>query len=120
MVETPKDAQPCNAPHPHIEIDAFVNAELGWCACGTPEEVDRLMLQYLQAVEQRHDPAKRPQTFNEIAGRTLSNDTVTLLAYVADSLDWTEHGTSIGGAWLTEAGNEALTNLSLATRQEMT
>ena len=34
-----------------------------------------------------------------------------LLAYIADAAGWTEHGGSVGGAWLTDGGREALANL---------
>ncbi len=88
--------RPCEFPHPHFGEIARVNAELGWCGCGTGDRVDEMMLAYLgQSGPVLH--------FGDDAGM--------LVAYMADALGWTEHGGSIGGAWLTEDGEQALANL---------
>jgi hypothetical protein len=81
--------------------DSLVCNELGWDVCGNPEAVDRMMLAYLTA---RSSDAKP-------AAEGVPPDAEILIAYMADDLGWTEHGTGIEGAWLTEAGREALTNL---------
>ena len=85
--------------------DPSVAQDLEWCGCGEPEAVDRMMLAYLEsrAVEDWPKPAP--------AG--VSKDAALLLAYLADDLGWTEHGPSIGGAWLTDDGRDALLNLRL-------
>lgn len=70
-----------------------VARELGWCGCGDNERVDELMLRYLDSVPSWERPAS-----------DLSADEHLLLAYVADSAGWTEHGGSVGGAWLTPSG----------------
>jgi hypothetical protein len=37
-----------------------------------------------------------------------------LTAYLCDALGWTEHGGGVGGAWLTDEGERALSNLRAA------
>ena len=56
--------------------------------------------------------------FATIAGSALAAEldlswpaAIRLLAYIADAQDWTEHGSSVNGAWLTDGGKEALANL---------
>lgn len=89
-------------------LDSLVSHELGWCACGNPEDVDRMMLAYLTARSVESFPKPPPDG--------ISEDAELLLAYIADALDWTEHGGSVGGAWLTVDGREALANLIAARR----
>lgn len=82
-------------------IDCLVSTELGWCGCGDPAAVDTQMMTYL-------DEANR---------YTLEDGERRLLAYIADDLGWTEHGTSIDYPWLTDAGKEALANLIAANNR---
>ena len=86
-----------------LSRDEAVAAELGWCLCNRPEEVNRMMLAYLEARSIEDWPKPHPEG--------VSEDAETLLAYIADQLGWTEHGGSVGGAWLTADGREALDNL---------
>lgn len=80
--------------------------ELGGCGCGQPERVDAMMLAYLESRAGEGFPKPDP------AG--VSEDAALLLAYLADMLDWTEHGGSVGGAWLTDEGERALAHLRSA------
>jgi hypothetical protein len=80
-----------------------VQAEIGWCGCGT-DRTDEMMLAYLRSREVDGFPKPAPDGVHA--------DAVELLAYMADDLGWTEHGGGVGGAWLTDAGREALANLS--------
>lgn len=88
---------------PAYVLESLVNTEVGWCGCGDPSEVDAMMLAYLRA--RSHPEFPKPPT------RFVGKQAEMLLAYVADRLGWTEHGTSIGGAWLSDDGIEALKNL---------
>lgn len=90
-------------------LDALVSTELGWCACGNPEKVDRMMLTYLEWAEARFDDQSNVTW--DTALDNVSDDAKFLLAYIADDLDWTEHGGSVGGAWLTDDGKQAMANL---------
>lgn len=86
--------------------EALVSTELGWCGCGSPEEVDRMMLAYLEARAEEDWPKPHPEG--------VSEDAEQLLSYIADALGWTEHGGSVGGAWLTDDGKTARANLAAA------
>lgn len=92
--------------HPCYVLDQLVVTELGWCGCGNPEEVDRIMLAYLESRSGDTWPKPKP--------KDLSSDTILLLTYLADDLGWTEHGSSIASSWLTDDGKEALVNLKAA------
>jgi hypothetical protein len=76
---------------------------LHWCGCGEPERIDALMRDYLASL--RDGPNVHDQT-----------DVEVLLAYIADRARWTEHGTSIRGAWLTDNGKRVLRLLDAAQR----
>lgn len=98
--------EPCDSPHPHYQDGEppSVPTELGWCGCGEPERVDEMMLAYLQSRVGEDYPKPDPVG--------VSPDAVPLLAYMADALGWTEHGGSVGGAWLTDNGYVAIGNLT--------
>lgn len=91
------------------EDEPTVNAELGWCPCDQPWRVEAMMLAYLQSRTDENWPKPAPADVSEDAG--------LLLAYMADQLGWTTHGGTVGGAWLTDDGREALANLLLAEGQ---
>lgn len=96
---------------PVVDVHEVVGTELEWCGCDRPEEVDRMMLAYLEARAVEDFPKPHPEG--------VSEDAETLLAYIADQLGWTEHGGSVGGAWLSPAGETALNNLRrYASEQE--
>ncbi|MER5608204.1 hypothetical protein AB0F93_00340 [Micromonospora tulbaghiae] len=81
------------------------------CYCGTPSELMRLILGALDAHGQAGD-------WREDERPDLSNPTHLLLAYQLDAWDLTEHGTSLGGAWLTRDGirlRDALRRVDLDT-----
>lgn len=87
---------PCGQPHPHDPDDPpNVTTEAGWCGCGEPEIVDRLMLDYLEVA----------------AVHGALPERLVMSAYLAAELDWTEHGGSIYGAWLTDDGTAVLQEL---------
>ena len=94
--------EPCDFCRPVIaaEDDSLgqpsVSGELGWCQCGNPERIDELMLRYLDSVPRWGHP-----------DADIPADERILLAYIADSLGWTDHGTSIGASWLTSEGETA-------------
>lgn len=83
----------------------MVSRHLGWCGCGNPEDIDLAMLAYLDSGTP--DILALPEGLAEL-----------MLAYIADDLGWTEHGGSVYGAWLTDDGREALTNLKANTTTE--
>ena len=97
---------------------ATVAQQMGWCRCGDNEKVDELMLAYLDSLERHwawvHEREGRqitPEEWKTSPESGMDGDVYYLMAYIADSLDWTEHGGSVVGAWLTDDGKEALANL---------
>jgi len=110
----------------HPKVRAQVAEELEWCGCGDNDRVDELMLAYLDWLEldkQFSDSIlaeyggdlltswKDERWTQDRAECPLDEDVRLLVMYVADHLGWTEHGSSVYGAWLTDDGREALANL---------
>ena len=109
--------------------DITVNAELGWCECGMPSRIDDLMEEFLAGVERRWAQEDAADAAGSHHATRYTDGTITtfpygmnedvayLLAYLADTLGWTEHGGSVGGEWLTHDGKEALANLRRCHRE---
>lgn len=83
--------------------DSIVEAILGdlFCGCGQVDIVVAALIDYLTVVASNDDAHARDQ---ELIRRFPDPVLRTLLAYTADALDLTEHGGSVGGAWITQAG----------------
>ena len=77
--------------------------ELGWCTCGSSEEVEEQILLYLRAL--LVEPFKRDMQDVSAAW--------AVIAYVCDKAGWTEHGSSVGYSWLTSEGKEMLRKLEI-------
>lgn len=86
-------------------ITGCLNYLMNWCQCGNPEDVTGAIMQYLEITgsDERFDFEG-----NDESRRKLW----FFLAYIADYLEWTDHGGSVGGAWLTDIGKEALRRYS--------
>ena len=102
--------EPCDAPHPKDDYDGAaqqpdVAIEVGWCGCGDTDRVNELMLDYLDALALEDFDARYA------AIKAMAPDVVMLLAYAAAAAGWTEHGTALPIAWLTEDGEAALPRL---------
>ena len=99
--DTP-DSQPY--PNPDYEWAEAIATD-GWCGCGQPERIVTAMRDYLNLCATQ---------------APIPDDLATLvIAYRADELELTEHGGSIFGAWLTDAGERWLA-LEAATRSTQT
>lgn len=119
--ELPADPGPRTG-NPWIEVPKGIEkiARM-FCGCGDPVSVWREVHAYLKMTDAR---SKAVQAISaDDMGRIYSDKTIMaslppryeligplqyLLAYVLDDYGLTEHGTSIGGAWLTEEGEKAL------------
>jgi hypothetical protein len=99
--------------HYETEWEARHIGQLGMCGCGQPEEAYNFLRQVLSICDRRgcHDnpPTKEwvmiePEIAKLIAAKP---DTVAhvLLHFLTDK-DVLEHGGSVGGSWLTPAGEE--------------
>lgn len=96
----------------------LVCALLGFCGCGDHDEVERQFFDYLNGTAEWWRIVKETEPrWDEYPPRP---DADYLTMYLCDALGWTEHGGSVGGAWLTDDGRKALANLaaSLAPRGE--
>ena len=74
--------------------------ELGICGCGCPEEAYKAV----------HEMLRRSKTHNMIEP---DEPHVLFMTYTLDSLGFTEHGTSIYSACLTDKGKELLAALDI-------
>ena len=105
----------------HDGIAGWCGSFLGLCGCGCPEEALDTALGVLSAVEARteawrakdkatdemaYEQLKRLVPFDgEYAGLGYA------FMYLLDSKGLLEHGSSIGGSWLTDDGKEFLARL---------
>lgn len=77
------------------------DGDFPWCGCGEPERVAEAMLSYLTPTDPEHPTIL-------IVDDSLDR---LLLAYMADGEGWTEHGSTVRAAWLTEAGKQVVAAL---------
>lgn len=80
--------------------DTWHESILTTCGCGTPTIVARAMGDYLVRVALASGPQIREGTTDHTADY--------LIASMADDLELTEHGTTIYGCWITDAGRRWL------------
>lgn len=99
------------------ELEPTVIAELKGCGCGAHELVDDDMYKFLKGTQTHMDYLhSRPFSFDYQSDEGapprfpygFSESHAYLLAYIADILEWTSHGGSVGGCWLTEDGKKVL------------
>ena len=93
-------------------MDYFYYDRLKWCGCGCPEEAQTAIQHFLDA---HKDFDHRKGKLKEYFGVESVYDETLLLcfAYTMGSAGFTEHGTSIAGAWLTQDGEDYLYCLEL-------
>lgn len=81
-------------------MSTIISDALDWCQCGEPDKVDEMMLAYLRWCRDGWPDGTDP-----------SDPATMLLGYIAESRDWTEHGTTVWHSWLTDHGKEILSRL---------
>ena len=93
------------------ELETLMNyfryERLKWCGCGSVEESNETVRKFLDAhrdFDNRRDKMKEYFGVHSIYDEPL----LQCLAYTMDAAGFTEHGTSIYGAWLTEDGKDYL------------
>lgn len=93
--------------------DFFYFEKLNWCGCGAPVDVKREILKYFSILEWWSSDTHNDHLYNEKCKRyreafgvdsVYDNPLLLALAYSMDAAGFTEHGSSIGGAWLTTEG----------------
>lgn len=105
--------------------DFFYFEKLNWCGCGDPSIAKRCIRDYLNIIKISNDirdprdayDIKEALIVDRFGCKTIyDNELLLCLAYALDAAGFTEHGSSIGGAWLTREG-EMFLNV-LVTRKE--
>ena len=89
-----------------IEVceEFFYYEKLKWCGCGDPDTAKQIVKNYLTAIKNRRmDNSESLRKYFNVRS-VYDNDLLLCLAYTIDAAEFTEHGTSIGGAWLTDTG----------------
>lgn len=87
--------------------DFFYYEKLNWCGCGYPDEAKSVIRDYLEVVNKKFD--NDADFYDKFGVKYVYDDKLLLcLAYTIDAAGFTEHGTSIGGAWLTDEGKMLL------------
>ncbi len=89
----------------------FIGGKLGFCGCGDPDEALNYIKCVLQSIEDRQKPECdfRLNIVNLIA---LTGKAHYFTLYFLDDKGLTEHGSSVGGCWLTQKGSELLEDLT--------
>lgn len=90
-----------------IAIENEVMNMFGFCGCGNPEDIVENLHQYLIICKLRSDD-RVPEEYK----LNLSTDIYRPYEYLADKAGLTDHGGSIGYAWITEKGDELLKKLN--------
>jgi hypothetical protein len=97
-------------------LSFYMYEKMDLCGCGIPEQTYEIIRLYLHI---RKDWFTKDMLYEEVLERykndlhidtqdSLQAGLLQFLAYVLDSHDFTEHGGSIGGCWLTEDGERLL------------
>lgn len=86
------------------ELRIFLDASFLACGCGAPEQACRALLRLL-----RLHPLFDHR--DEIEAWIPDSGVEYLLLYALDKWDLTEHGGTVGGAWLTDNGKAVLAAL---------
>lgn len=107
--------------------DRYVDGQvwqLGICGCGEPEAVIASLALYLRKQQALHAERTAPvadwAAFSAQLDADYHQDAVAELwaAYTADRLSLTEHGSGVGGAWLTDKGRAWLANWEAAQESD--
>jgi hypothetical protein len=84
--------------------DFFYYEKLNWCGCGSPETAKRVVRDYLEATSLKYDEKRQALKKRFGVGDVYGNELMLCLAYAIDGAGLTEHGSSIGCAWVTDEG----------------
>jgi hypothetical protein len=115
---TKKYPQSCvasNSSHDADECRKFFHYEkLKWCGCGSPEDALKPVQKILRILnEYRKFKGTAEEAYNEKCkmferefgvNSIYDNELLLCLAYTLDAAGLTEHGSSIGGAWISDEG----------------
>jgi hypothetical protein len=111
------DSEGCN----YDDAETFIQCHvLGFCGCGGPEESLSYVRDCLRHIanleivrESKDGEYDAAYQAWEKAGVELMGKAVYFTCYVLDQKQLTDHGVSVGGAWLTTKGKELLEDLDV-------
>lgn len=93
------------------------NDDLGLCGCGSPEETYEVIRRILNIQSSNANWGTRQRQFSEICNADIDNENynglIQFVLYILDDKGFLEHGSSIGGAWLTKKGEIYLDLLNI-------
>ena len=100
-------------------LDFYMYEKMDLCGCGIPEDTYEAIRRYLRI---RKSCFEENLSWEDITERyranlhidyddSMNHGILQFLAYILDSYGFTEHGSSVGGCWLTEEGERLLTVL---------
>lgn len=99
---------------------------LGWCGCGMPSKALAFVRDALRAIELTGNDCFLEPNENHwderksAESRLYPSDGAYYFAmYVLDSKGLTEHGSGVGGCWLTQSGKMLLSDLEELTTKEI-
>lgn len=96
-------------------IDFFYFEKLDWCGCGSPEIAKKVIRDFLRILDtdmkdkdidwQARWKKRREMMMDRFGVESVyDNELLLCFAYDMGSAEFTEHGTSIGSAWISEEG----------------
>ena len=88
----------------------FMYEIIGICGCGCPEECERDVRNLLRVYSESPMNPRRVELLNEHFGVESVYDSSLLqfMVYVLNHVDLLDHGTGIGGSWITKLGKMCL------------
>lgn len=100
-------------------LDFYIHEKMNLCGCGVPENTYEAIRRYLRIRKSCFEENISWENVTECYRTNLHIDyddpmnygILQFLAYILDSYGFTEHGSSVGGCWLTKEGERLLTVL---------
>ena len=89
------------------EQEAMYYGQIGLCGCGQPEEVHRLLLDCMSAINDDHPSLISAEKVARIVSER-PDVVAEMILHFLDSREVTEHGGSVYGSWLTDRGKQML------------
>ena len=108
-------------------LSYYMNEYMDLCGCGCPECTYEVIRNYLRIRKDFHSSIdienfNTDRRYLEDLHIDTTNDSqygiLQFMMYMLDSYNFTEHGSSIGGCWLTEDGERLLVVLDAWYNQE--
>lgn len=96
-------------------IKFFYYEKLNWCGCGAPYIAKRVIRDFLNTLnviymDESNDWKLKSKKLDEMMKERFGvesiydNELLICFAYAMDAAEFTEHGSSIGGAWISDEG----------------